>query len=344
MFDFFIVGAGPAGTYLGYTLSKKGYKVCITDHTKIGAPLKCSGHVSKELFNFIPYKRGIVERKIYGARFHFNNTTRTISRKRPFSFVINRPRLDRFIASLARKEGCVFKKEKFLDMKKDDNGITVMTDKNKYKTKMLAGCDGPLSDVRERAKIQGPKKYLQGIFSYIDKQNSQNFVDVYHDQVKDFFAWKIPRSGSYEYGLATGLKRNAKAEFKDFCGKHNISAERIYSGIIPIGPPRKICSSSVFLVGDAAAQVKPFTGGGIIYSMIAAKIAAETVVPDDPKSVEKYDSKWRNKLLTEIRLGNMIKNIYRLPVCCKSILFSSIKLVPESVQMDKPTTFIKKLA
>ncbi|TKX57447.1 NAD(P)/FAD-dependent oxidoreductase, partial [Halorubrum sp. SP9] len=63
----------------------------------------------------------------------------------------------------------------------------------------------------------------------------------------------------------------------------------------------------------AAAQTKPFTGGGILYSMTAADIAASTIDPSVPSTLDAYEHAWRDTLATEIRLGSLLRRCYSLP-------------------------------
>ena len=49
-------------------------------------------------------------------------------------------------------------------------------------------------------------------------------------------------------------------------------------GVVPIGTPAKIYADRVMLVGDAAGQVKPVSGGGLYFGLQAAAFAAETAL------------------------------------------------------------------
>lgn len=344
MFDFVIIGAGPVGTYLAHNLCNQGFKTCILDHTEIGKPVKCSGHVSKEMFNFIPYNKKLIENIIHGARFHFNGHTHTFSRTEPFSYVIDRTKFDKLIVNLARSSGCKIIEEKFVDFVREEDSITVRTNKNEYNTKILVGCDGPHSDVRLKSDIEEPEEMLTGLFTYIDNNTkTEKNVDVFHDVVDDFFAWRIPRKGKYELGLATGKNESIKRKFNGFCNRFDVVPNEIYGGKIPIGPPKTTIDDRIFLVGDAAAQVKPFTGGGIIYGLTAATLASKTIDPDVPKTLERYENMWRSKLITEIKLGEIIRKSYTLPVPLKEKMFNALKLLPKSVQMDQPKTILKEI-
>ena len=51
-----------------------------------------------------------------------------------------------------------------------------------------------------------------------------------------------------------------------------------FAGTIPIGPINKPVADGVVLVGDAAAQVKATSGGGVFPGLVAAKHASEAIV------------------------------------------------------------------
>jgi flavin-dependent dehydrogenase len=65
----------------------------------------------------------------------------------------------------------------------------------------------------------------------------------------------------------------------------------------------------VLAVGDAAGLVKPTTGGGIYYSLISGRIAAETLDEalraDDLREarLRRYETGWRHRLGADIRIG-----------------------------------------
>ena len=61
---------------------------------------------------------------------------------------------------------------------------------------------------------------------------------------------------------------------------------------IPLSGPVKAYSNGFLAVGDAAAQVKPTTGGGVIFGLNCAKIAANVAVEAIKRG--DYSSKFLN--------------------------------------------------
>jgi digeranylgeranylglycerophospholipid reductase len=74
-------------------------------------------------------------------------------------------------------------------------------------------------------------------------------------------------------------------------------------GGIPIdGKPRPISASGVLVVGDAAHQADPMTGGGITNAMIAgqiaAQVAASAIRQNDfrAETLKQYDERWQKEV------------------------------------------------
>ncbi|GAH60574.1 unnamed protein product, partial [marine sediment metagenome] len=110
-------------------------------------------------------------------------------------------------------------------------------------------------------------------------------VEVYFGQkpFPGFFGWLVPTN--HDKGLAGLLVANAPALYlRNFL--HHLRAQgKIASteadmkfGTIPLGTLPRTYSDRMIVVGDAAGQVKPTTGGGIYYGLLCADIAANCLV------------------------------------------------------------------
>ena len=89
------------------------------------------------------------------------------------------------------------------------------------------------------------------------------------------------------------------------------------AGVIPIARNLKFPTFStekgVLLVGDAAAQVKPVSGGGVFYSIKCGKIAgekaAEAALSGDMSYLAEYERSWMHMLGREISFGLRIHKL-----------------------------------
>ena len=319
----------------------------LEEHSVIGRPVACSGHVSTKIWDLIPYNEEVVENKIHAGVLHINDRSYEFRKKSVVSYVLCREKLDQYVHSLAAKAGAetwLNSRLKSFTQNNDFVDVEVYNLQTKQKTriltKMLAGCDGPASVVRKTLGFKDPKM-LHGVFCYTNVRDSSDRVELWFN-VPKFFAWKIPRGESVEWGLAVE-KGSAKRHFEKLLKEQNVRVDEFHAGLIPYGVLPRVSKDRVFLCGDAASQVKPFTGGGIVYGMTCAKIASETVDVDSPKSMEKYEKAWRRALGKEIRLGKLIKNVYSTPLLEPLVYFAS-KLDHEKMHMDLPSTVLKRKA
>jgi len=69
-------------------------------------------------------------------------------------------------------------------------------------------------------------------------------------------------------------------------------------------------------IGDAAGLTKPTTGGGIFYSLLSARLAAETLIEglrDDQLSgadLAVYEARWRAQLGPHLRISSRIRRLF----------------------------------
>ena len=81
---------------------------------------------------------------------------------------------------------------------------------------------------------------------------------------------------------------------------------RMYGGTIPLAFAPRSYGDNVLLVGDAAGQVKPFSGGGIYTSLVAARHAAISVREAferdafGAKSLAAYERRWKREIGREL--------------------------------------------
>jgi geranylgeranyl reductase family protein len=351
MYDFVVVGCGPAGSRFARRASEAGRDVLAFEQGTVGEPLACSGHVSTDIWEFVPdgAREELFQNEIRGARFHRGGPE---TEAHPFykdetvSNVIDRVGLDRCLAEQAREAGVDLREDHtVLDVVEHDDRVTVEArgpdGTEVHEAKMVAGCDGPKSRVRRALDLPEPGELLHGVLGFTDEVDHQEFVDV-HLSVPRFFAWRIPRGeAGVEYGLAMPPGHDVRERFESFTADYGAETDRRCSGLIPIGPPKRVTGSRSVLVGDAAAQTKPFTGGGILYGMTAADHAAREIDPEDPATLGDYERAWRDDLRTDIRLGHLVRAGYSLPGPVQTAGMKAFE-GEIGVHMDRPSSMFSR--
>jgi len=377
VYDFVVVGLGPAGSRFARRAAEAGYDVLAFEQGSVGEPLACSGHVSTDLWSITGEgaREELLQNEVYGARFHVDGPEAAVEssattdsgapngtvpddvartdgqdlagaypfyKDEPVSNVIDRVGLDRHLAELARDAGADCREDHTVTaVEEQEDRVTVTVrgpdGTEEYEAKMIAGCDGPRSRVRDALGLPEPDEFLHGVLGFTDEPDHADFVDV-HLTAPRFFAWRIPRGDAgVEFGLAVPPGKHAGDQFEAFCSAYGVEVSRRCSGAIPIGPPDQVTGHRGLLIGDAASQTKPFTGGGIRYGTTCADHAVEQVDPDDPSTLAAYESAWRADLGREIRLGHAIRRAYSLP---KTVQRAGLRTFSGEigVHMDRPTS------
>ncbi|AGB17122.1 geranylgeranyl reductase family protein [Halovivax ruber XH-70] len=347
MYDFAVVGVGPAGARFARRAAAAGHDVLALERGQIGTPLACSGHVSTDLWQFTGdgARGNLLQNEVRGARFHVDgpgSDAYPFYRDEPVSNVVDRVELDRHLADLAREAGAdVREGHRVTDVEERADRVVLTAagpdETHEFAAKLVAGCDGPRSRVRDALSLPEPDEFLHGVLAFDDDPDHDDFVDV-HLTAPTFFAWRIPRGDAgVEYGLAAPPGEAVKRHFDDLVADYGVSVSHRCSGAIPVGPPDRVTADRAFLLGDAAAQTKPFTGGGILYGMRCADHAAREIDPDHPSTVAAYERAWRRDIATDQQLGHWIRRAYSLP---EPVQHAGLKTFSGEigVHMDRPTS------
>lgn len=299
--DIVIVGAGPVGAYLA-SLLEEDFDIKIIDYKKPGQKA-CSGLISTNLDRFVKVPES-VEHRISSAVIHSpSGNELVLSKKSTAAYVIDRSIFDR---ELADRLSVGIVKSRVLSVNTSKASSVISTDHGRLEADVVIGCDGSTSVVG-RSVGQRPKELLGGIIALTQKKDASTNVELFFDKkfVTDGFLWKIPRGSRTEYGaMGSGVRYKSLESFFGLKGYVKASAP------IPMGPCKSY-AERLILVGDAAAHVKPWSGGGIIFGFTAAKMAAEvlkkcfaesTFTEDSMKA---YESLWRRAFGKEISFGLM---------------------------------------
>ncbi len=310
MFDCIIAGAGPVGLYTAKLLERKLRVLVLEEHKGIGSPSHCSGLVSGNLERFVRIRREWVENEVKGAILHspFGSEIR-VEKPGTAAFVINREKFDQDIGKGI--ESGVALNTKLLDFKVGRDSVSIKTSRGVMESRVLIGCDGVNSLVARKIGSR-PREVVNGLIAIVNKKNHGDFVELWFDKrLTDGFLWKIPRGRVTEYGgLGAGLKFGVLERVFRLKGYEK------RAGLIPIGPGKSY-SGRVLLIGDAAGQVKPWSGGGVIYGLTCAEIAAKTILEAFEKKdfsrgfLKGYEKGWKREIGRGLSAGLMFRKIYK---------------------------------
>ncbi|MBT3324395.1 geranylgeranyl reductase family protein [archaeon] len=268
-----IIGGGPIGSYQAYLLAKKGEKVNVyEEHDKIGKPIQCTGILTHEIHKFLKMKNSFVVNKIKNAKVYAPNGKSITVKFDKEDTIVDRTKFDSHLAEMAEKEGAkIFLKSKY----KSNDGKELKIGNKRIKTDILIGADGPHSRVAKNNGLWCNRKFVAG------NQVVCELDDLKKDTMEiwmglGMFAWCVPESKNIgRVGVVSYDKANEhlKELMKIRCKGAKVLERQ--SGLIPIYNPRqKLKKDFVYLVGDAATQVKSTSYGGIVLGMKAANVLA----------------------------------------------------------------------
>jgi len=297
-----IIIGGVIGAYGAKFLTKKYDVVVIEEHKFEDQPVHCAGLISKtgfERININPEK--FVLNKIRGAKFFSKNKNFEIRTNETKAYVIDRKKFDNYLLNSAIDSGVSFINEKVVDIKIEKTWNVKTKEKN-FNTKNLVLATGTNYKFHRKLGIHIPK-FLTALQYEIPVECENDIVELH--LTDDFFAWIIPVDDYARIGIAS--YKNVKEKFEKFV--KNLKKERKIgevlskqSGLIPIYNKNfktvyKFNDLNLRLVGDAAAQVKATTGGGVVMGCLAAKHLID----------ENYEKGWRNEIGKELYLHLIIR-------------------------------------
>ena len=339
--DIIVVGGGPCGSYSAYTAAKLGAEVLVCEeHETIGAPKHCAGHLSVSSLRRLGLRvlQGAVENEIKGAAFWSPSGKQFVLRCRaPVTYVVNRELFDKSLAELAIKAGVQYhfkSRAKSLIFKSGCVRGVSLKGEERVEANVVIDAEGCSSKLLKNTGLHGLRgsMMVKGIQAEVDRVEDVNddMVEVYFGRnvAPGFFAWIIPRNdGSAKVGLATRTG-NPRDYLQRFMEKHPVASKKLkksritYTSIHPIpleGPLPKTYSDGFLAVGDAASQVKPTTGGGVIFGLtcaeVAGEVAYEAVKTQDFSEafLSRYQSRWRRlvgfDLAAMLRMRRMLDSL-----------------------------------
>jgi digeranylgeranylglycerophospholipid reductase len=334
-YDVIVAGAGPAGCYTASLLAKEQISTAVfEEHEAVGEPLHCAGLVTERVMDFLPVTSpNLIQNKIYGAHIHApSDTTLTIGEDHVHALVIDRPRFDETFAHHAKKAGAdLYLNHKVTAATLKDKQVHVHLHHQetimKTHANILIGADGPHSVIRSAFEFPKPIEILQGVGAEItDVDLDCRFVHIFTGRkiAPGFFAWIIPTNENgttARVGLCIATRHDHPLThyFTNLLKHPLIKGATIlkrYGGVIPLGALKKTTHDHVMLVGDAAAQVKPASGGGLYPGLSCARhcaaVAAQAVQKHKFTNdvLLQYHARWMRDLGHELSLGMRFRGLY----------------------------------
>jgi len=329
LLDVIVVGAGPIGSYLAYKLADMGYEVLVLERgERLGEKVCCTGIIGQECASAFPIDESVILRWANSATlFSPSGKPLRVWRERNQACIIDRPAFDLAMAGKAQGRGAQYiLNSPVWDIEVGDNGVTVKAnrqgEKSNFKARAAVIASGFGSGLTERLGLGKSSDFVTGAQTEVPVTGIDEVEVYFGDKIApSFFAWLVPTSpGKALVGLLS--RRNPGLYLRKLLtsllaeGKIVSADGTLNYGGIPLKPLKRTYGERLIVVGDAAGQVKPTTGGGIYYGLLCADTAAnilkEALESNDlsAKNLSRYQRGWKKKLGRELRTGYWSRKLY----------------------------------
>lgn len=340
-YDVVVVGAGPAGSMAARTVAQAGRSVLLVEkRQEIGSPVRCAEGVPREwLERFVKVDPRWVCNQVDVFRLHAPDGTPVSIRLEDPSYVLERKVFDRDLAHQAAQAGArVLAKTAARGLVCEGRGkavvgvrLSVLGEREvTVGAKVVIGADGVESQVGRWAGIntlpraRDMSSAVQYLMAGLDVD--EGVCDFYLGSAaaRGGYLWVFPKgNGMANVGLGVVSNRMDKtttvqALLDRFVAQKFPTASilAVVVGGIPLsGTLKKIVKDGLMLVGDAAHQVLPHTGGGIHTAMeagvLAGEVAVQSVEANDHRGrfLSRYAAAWNQKFGKEMAWSYRVKEL-----------------------------------
>jgi digeranylgeranylglycerophospholipid reductase len=331
--DVVVIGAGPGGSMAAKTAAEEGLDVVLLEkRQEIGEPVRCAEGVSlrSELKELIKPQPDWISTEIKGARLYSANGDNVFmaadDRGEEGGYVLERKNFDRGLALQAARAGAkVLVKTRAIGLIREDGMPCAVSaicqgESLRIDAPLVIGADGVESKTARWAGID-TRLNLKDImvcaqFLVLDSTIDQECCEFFFGNkiAPGGYIWIFPKAnGLANVGIGIQGSQSSSGEptklLEKFMKSKMPKAEilqMVAGGIPTSGPIKTTTSDGIMLVGDAAHQSDPLTGGGIINAMkagvMAGEVAGKAVSSGDvgAAALKEYEERWRSSIGKEI--------------------------------------------
>ncbi|MCA1933108.1 MAG: NAD(P)/FAD-dependent oxidoreductase [Calditerrivibrio sp.] len=291
-FDVAVIGAGPAGTSAAYDLADAGLSVLILEKRAMPREKPCGGAISYSGQKFLRFDipEDLVDAECFGARINTPESSITSITNDRLAILVSRKNFDSYLLDMALNKGVAAVYEMAKEIKEDSGFYHIYTNANRYLAKNVIIATGIQSTLIKNVRRLDNKDEL-GICleAEIDiNENSRykdlkNIIEIHFGVAGYGYGWVFPHGNFLSIGVGgvTSVFKEPNKAMYEFMSKLGFKYDRkkIRGHMIPKGGIKRLTrKGGLFLVGDAAGFVEPFTGEGIAYAIRSGQIAANTII------------------------------------------------------------------
>ena len=307
-YDVVVVGGGPAGSMAAWEAAKVGVSVCMLEKDRdIGYPVRCGEAAGESgLRQFVEIEDSWIAEKITSVKLVSPNLTSVdIDFAAETGYILNRRIFDYDLSRYAANAGAeVYTKayvKNVLANNGEVNGVVLdcLGEEKQIQAKIVIGADGLTSRVGRWAglktlvRMKDMESAVQYSVANVDIEPNKMIMYVGRNHAPGGYIWVFPKGKKFaNIGIGISGKyskhKSAQKYLDEFMEREYPDAAILTTmcGGVPCAKPmEKPVADGIMLVGDAAHQINPMTGGGIVAGMkggwIAGQVAVEAIKKND---------------------------------------------------------------
>jgi len=324
-----VAGAGPAGSRTALALARRGQRVAVVDYrTRLGDKL-CTGIVGVECAERFGVEPDLILHTASSATVVIPSGKHVqVDRGGPQAHVIDRVAFVARQAELAATAGAEYMVGlRIVGVERLSQGVIVTCEEPSGRRRALSarslvvatGLESPVPRMSGFAPATQRAFAAQVELHGCDVEGVRVYLG--HGMPRGHFGWVVPagpgRALAGVLGRGNGRESmNALRRALQMDGVSWAATGEDSAWGVPLRPAEKTYGERVLMVGDAAGQVKPTTGGGIYYSMLCGEVAgevlAEALDADElgELRLSEYERRWKELLGRELRVGSVARSIF----------------------------------
>ncbi|PTD93999.1 digeranylgeranylglycerophospholipid reductase [archaeon SCG-AAA382B04] len=340
--DLLVIGAGPAGSTAAKFAAKKGLDTLVIEkRQEIGTPIRCAEGVGKNVEEFVEIENDFISKDVEGAKIFSPNQELFEMAERAagdeVGYILERKKFDQYLVEKAIEEGAEVKlRTRAKDIERDGDSIITKAIRNgkkiKIKSKIVIAADGVESrigrltgiiDSLSLKDIESCAQYLVTGIEDIDLDYTHFYLGK--EIAPGGYAWifpKGPESANVGLGVQpTRASKKPKEYLDEFMTQLGLEdgkiIEEMFGGVPVAEPLETAIDDNIMLVGDAARQADPITGGGIINGIKAGKIAAEAAKRSKENenyskdTLKYYEEKRKQEIALKNKRNYQLKELFQ---------------------------------
>ena len=335
-YDVVVVGAGPAGSTCARFAAARGASVLLLEKDRdVGMPVRCGEAVSnRSLEKIVDIDPRWIAATIKRFRLISPSGHMVEPDLGGYGYVLERRIFDYDLARLASEAGVDVRTKSYVDgllsadsddvvraMPSDESAATTAAWKGvsllwkgeprTVEARVIVGADGVESRLGKWAGIdttthmRDMETCAQMTLTGVDLEDDVCEFYFGNDTAPMGYLWVFPKGrGMANVGVGiSGMASKKKAAIRylqEFVERRFPGAgvlTTVAGGVPCAAPVDTLVKGNVVLVGDAAHQVNPMSGGGITSGMIGGRLAGEAIARalenNDLSLLEDYPKQWR---------------------------------------------------